>query len=154
MTVVTQFVSSNGRDDGDLVEIRRLYLQDGKVIQNSKVNFDSLETSFDSITDEMCAATKGLFGDENDHAKKGGLKEMGEALKRGMVLTMSLWDDHATNMLWLDSDFPIEADPNAPGVSRGPCPTSSGRPEDVENNQGGATVKFSNIKFGDIGSTY
>lgn len=41
---------------------------------------------------------------------------MGEALGRGMVLTMSIWDDGATNMLWLDSDFPLDADRNQPGV--------------------------------------
>jgi len=28
---------------------------------------------------------------------------MGEALNRGMVLTLSLWDDHTSYMLWLDS---------------------------------------------------
>ena len=32
----------------------------------------------------------------------------GEALGRGMVLVMSLWDDHDSNMLWLDSDFPLD----------------------------------------------
>ena len=31
---------------------------------------------------------------------------MGESLARGHVLVMSLWDDHAANMLWLDSDYP------------------------------------------------
>ena len=32
----------------------------------------------------------------------------GDALGRGMVLVMSLWDDHDSNMLWLDSDFPLD----------------------------------------------
>ena len=35
MTVVTQFITSDGTDNGDLVEMRRLYVQDGKVVQNS-----------------------------------------------------------------------------------------------------------------------
>jgi len=35
MTVVTQFLTSDGTDTGDLVEIRRVYVQDGNVIQNS-----------------------------------------------------------------------------------------------------------------------
>ena len=153
VTVVTQFISSNGQDNGDLVEIRRLYVQDGQVIENSKVNIDGVD-AYDSLTEEMCEETKAVFGDEDDHARKGGLKAMGEALKRGMVLTMSLWDDHVSNMLWLDSNFPTDADPNTPGVARGPCPTSSGKPEDVENSQGDATVKFSDIRIGEIGSTY
>ena len=33
------------------------------------------------------------FGDIDDFTRQGGLKAMGEALNRGMVLVMSLWDD-------------------------------------------------------------
>jgi hypothetical protein len=32
----------------------------------------------------------------------GGMAGMGAGLAEGMVLVMSLWDDHAANMLWLD----------------------------------------------------
>ena len=35
MTVVTQFITDDGTDTGDLVEMRRIYLQDGKIIDNS-----------------------------------------------------------------------------------------------------------------------
>lgn len=101
----------------------------------------------------MCTDTKTLFGDLDDHKNKGGLKQMGEAMRKGMVLVMSLWDDHDVNMLWLDSNYPPTADPNQPGVARGPCPTTSGVPSDVEQQQASATVKFSNIRFGPIGST-
>ena len=40
MTVVTQFITDDGTDNGDLVEIRRLYLQDGDIIENSFSNLD------------------------------------------------------------------------------------------------------------------
>ena len=40
MTVVTQFVTSDGTDNGDLVEIRRVYVQDGQVIEDSFSNLD------------------------------------------------------------------------------------------------------------------
>lgn len=53
---------------------------------------------------------------------------MGEAFKRGMVLVMSLWDDHDANMLWLDGDYPLNRDPKDPGVKRGPCSRDSGKP--------------------------
>ena len=43
-----------------------------------------------------------------------------------MVLALSLWDDHIAHMLWLDSNDPPTADPNKPGVARGPCPTDGG----------------------------
>merc|ERR1719313_1237482 len=71
---------------------------------------------------------------------------MGESLKNGMVLVMSLWDDHAADMLWLDS--------TKPGSVRGSCPPDSGKPDDVEKNHPDSTVKFSNIKIGDIGTTF
>lgn len=58
---------------------------------------------------------------------------MGEALGRGMVLVMSIWDDHAAHMLWLDSDYPTTSPVTDPGVPRGPCSTSSGDPKDVES---------------------
>merc|ERR1712079_573808 len=53
MTVVTQFITSDGTDNGDLVEIRRLYVQDGKVIDNSFVALPGMDV-VDSITDEFC----------------------------------------------------------------------------------------------------
>ena len=38
MTVVTQFITDDGTDTGELVEMRRLYVQDGKIIENSVTN--------------------------------------------------------------------------------------------------------------------
>ena len=37
-TVVTQFITSDGTENGDLISVRRKYVQDGNVIENSKVN--------------------------------------------------------------------------------------------------------------------
>ena len=74
-------------------------------------------------------------------------------MKRGMVLVMSLWDDHSAYMLWLDSDYPLDKNPNDPGVKRGPCSRDSGKPWEVEKQYPNAGVSYSNIKFGEIGST-
>ena len=38
LTLVTQFITDDGTDNGDLVEMRRLYVQNGKVIANSVTN--------------------------------------------------------------------------------------------------------------------
>lgn len=151
-TVVTQFITSDGTDSGDLTEIRRLYVQDGKVYQQPTSNVAGI--SGNSITDSFCKAQKSVFGDTNYFATKGGMKGMGQAFKDGMVLVMSLWDDYTANMLWLDAPYPTTADPSKPGVSRGTCSTDSGKPADVESQQPGAKVIFSNIKTGSIGSTY
>ena len=110
--------------------------------------------SVDSITQEFCDQSKVVFGDIDDHAEHGGLRAMGESLDRGQVLVMSMWDDHDANMLWLDSNYPLDKDPSTPGVNRGPCPEDSGDPVDMENNYPDATVKYYNVKFGTLDSTY
>ena len=50
-TVITQFITSNGTDSGDLVLIKHIWKQDGKVYQNSVVSIDSRQ--YYSITDEF-----------------------------------------------------------------------------------------------------
>ncbi|KAL0949979.1 hypothetical protein HGRIS_009993 [Hohenbuehelia grisea] len=152
-TVVTQFLTSDNTTTGKLKEIRRLYVQDGKVIQNSKTNIPGMAT-FDSVTDDFCSAQKTAFGDTNSFATHGGLSAMSSSFDKGMVLVMSIWDDHEANMLWLDSAFPTSEPASAPGVARGACATDSGVPANVESQSPGANVTFSNIKFGDIGSTF
>jgi cellulose 1,4-beta-cellobiosidase len=153
ITVVTQFITSDNTASGDLVEIRRLYVQGGKVYQQPTSNIAGITGN--AINDKFCSSQKTVFGDTNDFAKKGGLKTMGDAFEKGMVLVMSIWDDYDVNMLWLDSEaYPVDADPSKPGVARGTCSTTSGKPGDVESQMPGATVTYSNIKTGPIGSTY
>jgi cellulose 1,4-beta-cellobiosidase len=79
----------------------------------------------------MCNDFKDIMGDPNDFQKKGGLKQMGNAMANGMVLVMSIWDDHAANMLWLDSTYPT--DKTSIGGPRGSCDITSGKPSDVES---------------------
>merc|ERR1712012_1187518 len=77
----------------------------------------------------------------------------GEALDAGMVLAMSLWDDADTKMQWLDSDFPAGVDPHTQaGVRRGPCASTATKAELDAANQG-ASVKFWNIRYGEVTST-
>ncbi|KAF5354177.1 hypothetical protein D9756_007080 [Leucocoprinus leucothites] len=152
-TVVTQFLTSDNSTSGTLSEIRRLYVQNGQVIQNSKVAVTSMD-ALDSITQDFCDQQKAAFGDEDSFGQHGGLAQMGKAMANGMVLVMSVWDDHAVNMLWLDSSYPTDADASQPGIARGTCATDSGAPEDVESSAADATVTYSNIKFGDIGTTF
>ncbi|GES61459.1 cellobiohydrolase celD [Aspergillus terreus] len=147
MTVVTQFVG----DGGSLSEIKRLYVQNGKVIANAQSNVDGVTGN--SITSDFCTAQKTAFGDQDIFSKHGGLSGMGDAMS-AMVLILSIWDDHNSSMMWLDSSYPEDADASEPGVARGTCEHGVGDPETVESQHPGATVTFSNIKFGPIGSTY
>jgi cellulose 1,4-beta-cellobiosidase len=78
-----------------------------------------------SITTEFCDAQKPAFGDNYMFKEKGDLDNRGTALEGGMVLVMSVWDDHYANMLWLDSTCPITA--TGPGKARGTCVVTSRR---------------------------
>jgi cellulose 1,4-beta-cellobiosidase len=145
MTVVTQFIGS------PLKEIKRFYVQNGKVIPNSQSKVDGVKGN--SITPEFCDAQKKVFGDKYTFKELGGFESMGSALQKGMVLVMSLWDDHYADMGWLDSTWPPEA-AGKPGGERGNCGAEEGKPETVESKLANAQVIFSNIKFGDINSTF
>jgi len=152
LQVVTQFITSDGTDAGDLVEIRRYYVQDGKIVPNSNSTIAGIRGN--SVTDEFCGQMKDKFGDINDYQRQGGLKSMGEALDRGMVLVFSIWDDGMANMAWLDSKYPADADPYTPGVTRGPCEPGHGAPAYVRANYPEAAARYTNVMVGPIGSTF
>merc|ERR1712217_272401 len=153
MTIVTQFITEDGTDNSDLHEIRRFYVQDGKVISNSHASILGDKFEGNSITDAFCDKQKQVFEDDPDFQRKGGLKTMSEALDRGMVLVMSLWDDTTANMLWLDSAMG-SGGLQKPGVLRGPCSTDTGKPEEMRQKYPTATVSYMNIKYGEINSTF
>mmetsp|Transcript_15778 Transcript_15778/g.44158 ORF Transcript_15778/g.44158 Transcript_15778/m.44158 type:complete len:475 (+) Transcript_15778:84-1508(+) len=154
LTIVTQFLTHDGTDTGDLSEIKRFYVQDGKVIENSEATILGPNAG-NSVTDELCSKQKAKFGDPDDFAAKGALKSMGEALDRGMVLVLSLWDDSDVNMLWLDSAWPTDEAPRKPGVLRGPCPGGrTSEPAYLRQATPESQVTYSQIKVGTIGSTF
>jgi cellulose 1,4-beta-cellobiosidase len=152
-TVVTQFITDNNRADGKLSQIRRLYVQDGRVIQNSFVNVPGIPPT-NYISDSFCVAEKKVFDAVDAFEAQGGMAGIGGALGRGMVLVLSIWDDPTSNMLWLDSTDPASATASTPGAERGPCATTSGNPADLLEMYPNAAVTFSNIKVGDLGSTF
>ncbi|KAF7164017.1 hypothetical protein CNMCM5623_008656 [Aspergillus felis] len=125
ITVVTQFVTADNTATGTLTEIRRLYVQDGKVIQNTAV----------AMTETFCLWS-------STFEALGGLQRMGEALGRGMVPVFSIWDDPTLWMHWLDSG------------DAGPCSSTEGDPAFIQANYPNTAVTFSKIRWGDIGSTY
>jgi len=65
--VVTQFITTDGTANGDLKEIRRVFVQDGKVHEHPKTAQPGLKEQYDSIHDDMCSDMKTLFGDTNDY---------------------------------------------------------------------------------------
>ena len=133
-TVVTQFITDDHTARGNLSEIRRFYVQNGKVIQNAVAEVSGSEV--DSINETLCANSASSF------QRLGGLKQMGNALRRGMVLIFSIWNDSDQFMSWLDSG------------DAGPCNSTEGNPDLIQAQHPETSVTFSNIRWGDIGSTY
>ncbi|KAF8859705.1 endoglucanase I from Trichoderma Reesei [Acephala macrosclerotiorum] len=131
MTVITQFYTTDGTSCGNLSEIRRLYIQNGKIIKNAVST-----AGLDSITASWCSSSDATA------ASLGGLTTMGQSLARGMVLIFSIWNDNGQFMNWLDSG------------SSGPCNATEGSPTLIKSNTPGTFTTFSNIRWGDIGSTF
>lgn len=130
-TITTQFITNDGTKTGTLTEIRRQYIQNGKVIANAKSS-----SGLDSITQSWCESS------DSSAATFGGLTTMGQALGRGMVLIFSIWNDNSGFMNWLDSG------------SSGPCSSTAGNPANILAQNPTTHVVFSNIRWGDIGSTF
>ena len=151
ITVSTQFITTDGTEKGDLIEIKRIYKQGGKVIPGG------------SITDESTRLMKIDFNQTNQFAELGGLKTMGKQIKKGMALVLSIWGDTAfsipffvrlfTNLLlltidmdWLDSVMKDDIGKTQNGTVRGPCKPGSTYQETLAKNQNSAVV-FSNIQI-------
>ncbi|ROW06316.1 hypothetical protein VPNG_07492 [Cytospora leucostoma] len=129
--VITQFITDDGTTSGTLSEIRRIYQQGNATLPSAISSADG-----DSINSTWCSSA------DTSVDEYGNIETMGEALGRGMVLAFSIWNDNSGNMSWLDSG------------SSGPCNSTEDTPTLIQENYPGAHVVFSNIKWGDIGSTY
>lgn len=128
---VTRFEAT----DGQLVAVRRHYLQDGRRIEDPG----------GPITDASAANQSLAFGEPDGFARFGGLRAVGEALRRGMVLVLSIWDDTATGMQWLDGTWPASG---GPGSARGPCAPSS--VSQLRASQASASVTFGRIRVSSL----
>lgn len=116
-----------------LSEIRRLYIQNGKLIQNTAVKTSAAATlpaGINYIDDAYCTAT----ASGSRFEPLGGMDGIGAALHRGMVLIFTLWWDTSGFMNWLDSS------------SSGPCNTTEGNPTVITKVQPYPAVTFSVIK--------
>ncbi|CAH0521979.1 unnamed protein product [Peronospora belbahrii] len=143
-TVVTQFLTRDGSDTGELVEIRRIFKQFDKIFDKVPMSvYPKLENS-SSITSSFCKASRTLFGESL--VNRGGLKKIGKDIAGGMTLAMSISVDYESNMEWLDSY--TGDDPTIPGAKRGPCPKPGGEPDCVFAESPNAAVKFFNLRWG------
>ncbi|CZR67134.1 related to cellulose 1,4-beta-cellobiosidase [Phialocephala subalpina] len=147
-TVVTQFITADGTATGTLKTISRSYVQDGKVISNANVSIPGMAAT-NSIDDTYCNAQTKAFGGVSTYEQRGGMAGMGSSLARGMVLIFSIWMDSGSGMQWLDGTTG-----NSTGDARGPCSATSGNTTMLTAMYPDAAVTFSNIKVGDLGTTF
>jgi cellulose 1,4-beta-cellobiosidase len=139
--IITQFITSDKTAKGTLVEVKRIYRQHGKLIPGG------------SITDGSAREFKKSNGESDHFNMLGGLKTMGESLRRGHVLVLSIWDDNSdAQMRWLDSIYPPGS--KKQGDQRGPCPANDIRDTTYLRKQyASAKVQFSNIRLEPITSS-
>ena len=131
-------------DTAKLSEIRRFFIQDNKVIPHPASNTAGRKP-YISISKNMCDAFKNKFGDPIDFRKNRGFNQMGKALYIGMMLFISLLDDHEVEILRLDS---TPSGLSRSCAARKICPTTSGRPFDVEYKYKKTKVKIGNVTTG------
>jgi hypothetical protein len=130
VTVVTQFVTAGST----LTEIRRIYIQGGKLYRNPSVKLPGDSREFSALSEEFCRATVSDWSAKEWRT----LPKLGESFEQGHVLVFSLWD--SSDMGWLDSG------------EYGPCDSPS--KEEIEAEYPEMTVTWSNIRYGDIDTTY
>lgn len=133
-SVVTQFPADTS---GQLISYKRLYIQDGTVIEMPTVSVNGAETNI--MDDEYCTANGAT-----NYMGLGATAGMGESMSRGMVLVFSLWWDKTTFMEWMDQS----------SAGAGPCNATEGNPTNIKAIQPDTQVTFSKVRWGDIGSTF
>lgn len=133
-SVVTQFPAD---ENGVLTSYKRLYVQDGNVIETPAVSVNGVEQTI--VDDAYCTAA----GAER-YMDLGATAGMGESMSRGMVLVFSLWWDSSTFMQWLDQS----------SSGAGPCNATEGSPASIKAIEPDTQVTFSKVRWGDIGSTF
>merc|ERR1711879_955068 len=128
---------------------KQFYVQNGISIEHPEYTVNG--NKHNTITEDFCKDWVTETKDGTNFLQKGGLDAVDKAFEAGVVLVMSLWDDHYANMLWLDSIYPTNS--TEPTSYRGSCPTTSGVPKDIETKEAKSSVTYSNIRSGPIGST-
>lgn len=93
--MVTQFLTNNNSPNGTLTEIKRLYIQDERLIENAMVtNISGQTVQMDGTVDEEFCTAKNASA----YLRLGGMSGMGQSLARGMVLIFSLWNSESDFM--------------------------------------------------------
>jgi cellulose 1,4-beta-cellobiosidase len=133
-TIVTEFREKGGELDG----MYQYYYQGGKKIEVPDLGFGSNNV----MDQDFCDTVVSKLSEDPYFNNNGGMKQFGKAVKRGLTMVVSFWDDMATNMNWLDSG------------ERGSCDMEAGDPKDLREKHPDATFQVRHMRWGPIGSTH
>jgi len=133
-TIVTEFREK----DGELEGMYQYYYQEGKKIEQPDYGYGS----GNAMTQEWCEKMLDDKKEEPYFLKHGGMPKFSGAVKRGMTMVVSFWDDMATSMNWLDSG------------DRGTCNPVDGDPRLLRETHADAKFGVRHVRWGDIGTTH
>ncbi|KAH6841048.1 glycoside hydrolase [Chaetomium sp. MPI-CAGE-AT-0009] len=144
-TVVTQWTED---------KVTQFLIQDNQKFDIPAPTWEGLPQEA-GLSRDMCARQFSVFGERDIMSELGGWEHHSrQLLDQPLVMVMSIGTDHYAWNLWLDSRYPPYDSTGFPGEERGDCfPIEDSEPWVVENMWPSATVNWSNIRFGPIGST-
>merc|ERR1712151_1236483 len=134
--IVTEFRELDGEFDG----MYQYYYQGGKKIDPPDYGLPS--ASGNAITQESCKQILSRPGEAQYFFDHGGMPQFSKAVKNGMTMVVSFWDDMASNMNWLDSN------------GRGSCDAGDGKPEKLRKEHPEARFDIRHVRWGKIGTTH
>jgi cellulose 1,4-beta-cellobiosidase len=124
---------------GLITGVERWYEQSGQLIWGGSMNASSIRKQTQS------------FDEENHFEALGGFQTMSESYGRQHVVVLSIWDDEAVQMRWLDSVYP--AGSTKPGAYRGPCSSENNSPSYLRKTFPKAYVEWSDVEVSKLDGT-
>jgi len=133
--VITQFPTDS---TGQISKVRRVYQQNGKTIFG--VDVDQKGVSL----------RKQSFKEVDRFTQLGGFSTMTSSFARKHVLVLSLWDDSAFQMRWLDSVYPSGS--TDAFNYRGPCSAHNNDPTYLRTTYPNSYVIYSDVSITSLSS--
>jgi len=132
--IITEFREKDGELDG----MYQYYMQNGKTIHPPDYGFGS-----DNVMDnDFCKKVLAQPTEKEYFFDHGGMPQFSKAVKNGMTMVLSFWDDMESNMNWLDSG------------TRGPCNPKHGDPAVLREKHPDARFDIRHVRYGKIGTTH
>jgi len=132
--IVTEFREK----DGELDNMVQYYYQGGEKIMMPELGYGS----DNGMSQDSCKKILDRPGEAQYFFDHGGMPQFSKAVKNGLTMVLSFWDDMASNMNWLDSG------------ERGTCDPGDGDPAKLRVDHADARFDIRHLRWGPIGTTH